>query len=132
MIGIDTNVLLRFLMTDDLKQYESAVEFFRSRSAENPAYISLFVFAEACWVMRKRYGYKNQEIASLFRGLLESRELVFEDSDFIETMFLADGFGKFDVADYMIAELAKRIGCSKTVTFDKTAARYIPGMELLA
>ncbi|CDZ35052.1 Hypothetical protein NGAL_HAMBI1145_26550 [Neorhizobium galegae bv. officinalis] len=132
MIGIDTNVLLRFLMTDDPKQYESAVEFFRSRSAENPAYISLFVFAEACWVMRKRYGYKNQEIASLFRGLLESRELVFEDPDFIETMFLADGFGKFDVADYMIAELAKRIGCSKTVTFDKTAARYIPGMELLA
>ncbi|WP_247138409.1 PIN domain-containing protein [Neorhizobium sp. BETTINA12A] len=132
MIGIDTNVLLRFLMTDDPKQYESAVEFFRSRSAENPAYISLFVFTEACWVMRKSYGYKNQEIASVFRGLLESRELVFEDSDFIEIMFLADGFGKFDVADYLIAELAKRIGCSKTVTFDKTAARYVPGMELLA
>ena len=81
--------------------------------------------------MRKSYGYQNEQIASLFQALLESRELVFEDSDFIGSLFSADGFSKFDIADYLTAGLAKRAGCQNTVTFDKTAARYIPGMELL-
>ncbi|CAD7041400.1 PIN domain-containing protein [Pseudorhizobium endolithicum] len=131
MIGIDTNVLLRFLMKDDPKQHASAAEFFRARSSESPAYISLFVFAEACWVMSRSYGFKNQQIATVFLGLLDSREVVFEDPALMREVFSAAGLTSFDVADYLVAEYAKRAGCLATVTFDIKAARTVPGMELL-
>ncbi|TCQ07726.1 MULTISPECIES: PIN domain-containing protein [unclassified Rhizobium] len=132
MIGIDTNVLLRFLMTDDPRQNQSAVAFFRSRSAADPAYISTFVFAEACWVLSRSYGFKNHEIATLFEGLMASREIVFEDSDVIKGVFSSDEFAKIDIADVLIAGFAKQAGCEKIVTFDRKAASLIPGMELLA
>lgn len=132
MIGIDTNVLLRFLLADDPRQHESAGDFFRKRSSEDPAYISLFVFAEACWVMSRSYGFKNHQIATVFAGLLESREVVFEDPGLIEDLFQAEELIRFDIADYLVAEFARRGGCSKTVTFDRDAARHVTGMELLA
>lgn len=82
--------------------------------------------------MNKSYRIDNRKIALLFQGLLESREIVFEDPDFVASVFTADRLEKFDIADHVIAALAKKAGCLKTVTFDQKAARYISGMELLA
>lgn len=132
MIGIDTNVLLRFLLADDPKQHEIVVDFFQQRSPESPAYISLFVFAEACWVMSRSYGLTNGAISGIFLGLMDSREIQFEDAGFIEELFKAPEFANFDIADYLVAEFAFLAGCEKTVTFDRDAVKHIPGMELLA
>lgn len=82
--------------------------------------------------MSKSYRIDNPKIALLFQGLLESREIVFEDPDFVGSIFAADRLEKFDIADHVIAALAKKAGCLKTVTFDRQAARYVSGMELLA
>ncbi len=132
MIGIDTNVILRFILADDPIQYELSKRLIRSRSLEAPAYVSLLVFAEACWVLRSRYGYENAVIAETFRELLAAEELVFEDEDFLEGLLTNERAYGGDIADYVIAHLAARAGCLKTVTFDREAARRIPGMELLS
>lgn len=125
-------MLLRFLMTDDPGQHAKAVEFFRGRSAESPAYVSLLVFVETCWVMNRHYRINNRKISLLFHGLMDSREIAFEDPDFIASIFSADGFEKLDISDYVIAAMATKAGCLKTVTFDNAAARRVPHMELLA
>lgn len=119
-------------MADDPTQHESAIEFFQARSPESPAYVSTLVFVEACWVMSRSYGFKNPEIAGLFLALMESREIRFEDAQLMEEMFGMAEFANFDIADYLIAESARRAGCLRTVTFDRRAAQHIPAMDFLA
>lgn len=131
MIGIDSNVLLRFILADDPAQFEVAKGFINERSMADPAFISLLVFAETCWVLRRRYKYGNEVIAAAFRQLLAAEELIFEDEYYIDELVAEDTPLNFDLSDHVVAHIAVRSGCSKIVTFDAKAAKRIPGMELL-
>ncbi|HTO33695.1 MAG TPA: PIN domain-containing protein [Pararhizobium sp.] len=133
MIGIDTNVLLRFILADHAGQFEAVKRFLSSRSLDEPAFISLFVFAETSWVLRRRYGYANSVIAATFRQLLTVEEFFFEDEPFLDDLLSEEEKIRVgDISDHVLAYIAARSGCWKTVTFDRDAARTIPGMELLA
>lgn len=133
MIGIDTNVLLRFILADHAVQFETVKSFLRTRSLDDPAFISLFVFAETSWVLRRRYGYANDVIAATFRQLLAVEEFFFEDEHFLDDLLSEDEkIRGGDISDYVVSYIATRSGCLKTVTFDRNAARTVPGMELLA
>lgn len=129
MIAVDTNVLLRFVLRDDEMQFQKASRFFNSRTADDPAFVSLIVLAELVWALRRRYGYSRNEARSLVATLLETAELSFEDETSISRI-VADA-ERGDLADHLIAYSAKRAGCNSTVTFDQKA-QHIPGMELLA
>jgi len=131
MIGIDTNILVRHLTRDDPQQSDVAERFFRTRSSSDPAFVSLVVVTEFCWVMKKSYAYRNAQICVSFQQLLRSDEFRFEDDDFLTTLFFGPVF-RGDIADYVIAHIANKKGCTKTLTFDQAAAKNIPGMELLA
>jgi predicted nucleic-acid-binding protein len=133
MIGIDTNVLLRFILADHAVQFETVKSFLRTRSLDDPAFISLFVFAETSWVLRRRYGYANDVIAATFRQLLAVEEFFFEDEHFLDDLLSEDEkIRGGDISDHVVSYIATRSGCLKTVTFDRNAARTVPGMELLA
>ncbi|WP_428426145.1 PIN domain-containing protein [Pararhizobium sp.] len=133
MIGIDTNVLLRFILADHAVQFETVKSFLRTRSLDDPAFISLFVFAETSWVLRRRYGYANDVIAATFRQLLAVEEFFFEDEHFLDDLLSEDEkIRGADISDHVVSYIATRSGCLKTVTFDRNAARTVPGMELLA
>lgn len=132
MVGIDTNVLLRVMLADDREQVEAVRRFLFSRSADAPAFISLLVVAEASWVLKKVYRMPNAIVAAAFLQLLASSEFAFEEESFLTSLFRAFPAGKSDIADHIVAFLAKRAGCSVTMTFDRTAAHAVPGMELLA
>lgn len=133
MIGIDTNVLLRFILADHAVQFETVKSFLRTRSLDDPAFISLFVFAETSWVLRRRYGYANDVIAATFRQLLAVEEFFFEDEYFLDDLLSEDEkIRGGDISDHVVSYIATRSGCLKTVTFDRNAARTVPGMELLA
>lgn len=131
MIGIDTNILLRFILADEPAQFELTKTFFENRSAEDPAFVSLFVLAETSWVLRRRYGYRNDVIARALRQLLDAEEFLFEDEYFIDALLANEANIVADISDYMVAHIATRSGCGKVVTFDIKAARSVPGMELL-
>ena len=132
MIGADTNVLLRLIVRDNLPQHELAKSFFAERSAGDPAYISMIVMTECAWLLRKKYGYTKDQIADVVAALLESPDLVIERGGMIAEAAERSRQPKVGFVDALIAQLAGNEGCSATYTFDRDAAKRIPGMELLA
>ncbi len=135
MIGIDTNVLVRFLVQDDDKQSRAANRFFESKlNIENRGFISTIVLAELCWVLRYSYHLTDNELLELVRSLLETPQLVLEKRDIVNEALLAadsNNSRKVSLIDVMIAKIAVHEGCEYCVTFDSGAAR-IAGMRLLS
>lgn len=132
MIGVDTNVLARLLAEDDPKQTEAARRFLAGRTSANPAFIGIVVVVELTWLLRSRYRYSSTAVIGALEGLFMSANVAIEDEDLVkEAVYLAEQTGA-DIADAIIAAVAERNKCSKTVTFDKNAANRLPGMELLA
>ncbi len=131
MIGIDTNILVRYLVQDNPEQTEIARGFMDDRlSLANPGYVSSVTLVETVWVLSRSYAFPDREIADALERLLQAETLMIENSKeaFTAAVALKAGQGKF--ADAFIGELAIAAGCDFTVTFDKKAAR-LPGFKLL-
>lgn len=130
MIGVDTNVLVRFLVQDDVVQGSLAKEFFASLSTEEQGYIGSTTMIETVWVLQKCYQTPHAVIAKSMEALLDSQELAFQDSPSIYQALQAYKKGT-DFADALIVCAAKQAGCKTTVSFDKKAATKL-GMKLLS
>lgn len=130
MKAVDTNVLLRYVLRDDEDQFARAAAFFRDRTAQDPAFVSLLVLAEFAWTLRRRYRYTRADIRSLVETLMETAEMVFEDEIMLAAVVAEAERG--DLADHLISYSARRAGCGSTVTFDTEAARAVSSMELLS
>jgi predicted nucleic-acid-binding protein len=130
MIGIDTNVLVRFLLEDDINQSTRSTAFLASLSPQNPGYISLVTLVELVWVLDRTYRKPRQEIREFLRGLLESNDLIFERYDVVFQAFRGFESSNADFSDCLIERLCASAGCSQTVTFDARAAKSA-GMVLL-
>ena len=132
MVGIDTNVLVRYLAQDDPKQSAVATRFIESRlSAENPGFVSTVTLCELAWVLAESYGAERKRIREIIEGLLATKQLVIERAELVWKSLRAWERAPADFSDALIAQLAIAHGAEKTVTFDRTAAR-LPGFELLA
>jgi len=135
MIGLDTNVLVRYLTQDDPVQSLKANEIIERRlTPANPGFLSVVTMAETVWVLERAYGLTAQEIAAAVERILQVEVLVVENEQevFAATvalgaMALKQGQGAF--ADALIAELGARAGCTHTLTFDKKALR-LPAFRL--
>ena len=130
MIGLDTNILVRYLAQDDPIQSPMATDIIESRlTEENPGFISIVATVETVWVLDRAYGLADEEIAAALERILQADTLVVENEQevFTATMALKEGGGSF--ADALIGALAARAGCARTLTFDRTASR-LPGFEL--
>ncbi|MCY3628832.1 MAG: type II toxin-antitoxin system VapC family toxin [Bacteroidota bacterium] len=132
MIGLDTNVLVRYLVEDDEAQSAVASKLIDGLTQSDPGFISSVVLAEISWVLSTSYKLGREEIASVIEELILSRDLVFEN---IEACYLAlyvyRSSTSVDFADALIAQTAKLAGARETVTFDRKAARE-SGMRLLS
>ncbi len=132
MIGLDTNVFVRYLIVDDdTDQHNVARRFMAGRSVDDPAFISLVTLAETVWILQKRFQYRQKAICDALFKLLSSDEIVFEEHDQLVKFLGEHILPKSDIADYLIAWSGLRYGCGVTMTFDKNAAKNIPSMELL-
>jgi predicted nucleic-acid-binding protein len=130
MIGLDTNILVRYLAQDDAVQSLVATDVIEFRlTEENPGFISIVAMVEMVWVLDRAYGLGGREIAAGLERLLQADTLVVENQQevFTAAMALKEGTGSF--ADALIGALGARAGCARTLTFDKTALR-LPGFEL--
>jgi predicted nucleic-acid-binding protein len=130
VIGVDTNVLVRYLTKDDEELASIASRFFEARTSADPAFVSLVAAIETYWVLRRSYKFDQQSVSRALRALLETDELVFQAPDVVRRALrqIEDGTGDF--ADAVIALLAIDADCDYTVTFDRAAAE-LPGMQLL-
>lgn len=131
MIGLDTNVLLRFLVDDDAAQCAAARAFMSERSDDNPVFVSSVVLAETVWLLSKRLAYPMPDIVGMLRTLLAADGMLLEYADELDAWLSRDGEPQGDLADNLIAWAGLRADCSSTVTFDRRAAKSIRGMELL-
>jgi len=83
MLGIDTNVLVRFLVRDDPEQFERARRLIKREVGSGAAVlISLLVLLETEWVLRSRYRVAKAEIVAALSALLDAVELEFEDEPY--------------------------------------------------
>jgi predicted nucleic-acid-binding protein len=122
MLGLDTNVLVRFLVQDDKPQFERALKLIgRESRTGTGVLISLLVLLEAEWVLRSRYNLAKSEILAAFSGLLASAELRFEDEHSIETALFAWKDSPADFADCLIGARHHALGCRATASFDVKA-----------
>jgi predicted nucleic-acid-binding protein len=124
MIGLDTNVLVRYLTQDDPVQSLKATEVIERRlTPSNPGFLSVVTMAETDWVLERAYGLTAREIAAAVERILQVEVLVVENEQevFAATVALKQRQGTF--ADALIAELGARAGCTHTLTFDKKALR---------
>ena len=127
MIGIDTNVLVRFLVRDDRLQFEQAQKLIRREASQGETvFISQLVLLETEWVLRSRYALEKSEILDAFLGLLDSVEITIEDEPSLEqALFLwKDSVAEF--ADCLIGVRHLNLGCRATASFDARALR-LPG-----
>jgi predicted nucleic-acid-binding protein len=130
MLGLDTNVLVRYLVRDDSLQFEKARRLIRREmSSGNPVSVSLLVLLETEWVLRSRYELAKVEILSAISALLETSDLAFEDEPAVERAVYSWKDSSADFADCLIEARNRRIGCRATATFDTKAlklAGFIP------
>lgn len=127
MIGLDTNVLLRYIVGDDPK-WTSVVRAYvdRELSPERPGYINSITLAELVWTLRRSQKYDRARLSEVIEGLLSSDSLVLADAAEVERALVAFKAGGAGFADYLIAELNASAGASPTVTIDDKASRREP------
>ena len=123
MIALDTNVLVRYLVTDDVEQAEAAGELLRSLSPENPGFICREVVVELVWVLGRSYRYSRSQVSDALIELAASDALVFETAEDMARAALRYPQGGHDFADLMVLFAAERAGATPVYTFDRTFSR---------
>ena len=124
MIGLDTNVLARYIVQDDAEQAHAATRLIEGTCTErSPGHVSVLVLVELVWVLTTAYGYAGSDVARVILQLLRTTEFNIEDSDAVWAALRETETGTADFADYLIAQRNRAAGCTSTYTFDRRAAR---------
>jgi predicted nucleic-acid-binding protein len=130
LIGLDTNVLVRFLTQDDPLQGRLAGEVMASLTTAEPAFVSREVLVEVVWVLERAYRFGRQDIARALTTLLEAEDLQIEAADRVGAALARYSKGGAGFADQMIRQACLAAGCFELVTFDKDMATE-SGVRLL-
>lgn len=130
MIGLDTNVLVRFLTQDDPVQGPIATRLMAGLNAQAPGFLGREVLVELVWVLERAYGYGRAEVAAALEGLLAAPEIVVEQTQDAGAALQRYREGGAGFADLMIVAAARRAGAGRVVTFERRMAR-IEGVERL-
>lgn len=122
MIGLDTNVLVRYFAQDDAEQSARATVLIESLTDAKPGYLSQVVLIELVWVLQRCYDASREMTADTLERLLRTQELVVQDAEQVWQALRIYRQGG-DFADCLIARVAMAAGCDEVVTFDKGAAK---------
>lgn len=131
MIGVDTNVLVRYLAQDDPRQSPLARRFVEKQlCASAPGHISLVALAETVWVLSSRYGATREQLISTVATLASDARFVVQDEPAVWLALEACEQQSIDLPDALIRYVDLHHGCTQTVTLDRRAARHA-GFQLL-
>ena len=124
MKGLDTNVLIRFLVRDDEDQAQTVrTLFIEAEKKQETLFVPLSVTLEVIWVLSSAYGYSRDEIVNALGGLLVLPTFEMEEHDRIARLCRFASRHSTGLADILIGLSASDAGCSTTLTFDKKAAQ---------
>jgi len=130
VIGLDTNVLVRYIMQDEPGQAAKATRLIESLDADNPGFVSMVTVVELYGVLSSCYDLSGEQVDNALEGLVRSKQLVVERSDLVVRALRVHAGGKADFSDCLIERSAAAAGCVQTMTFDVRAARHA-GMTLV-
>jgi predicted nucleic-acid-binding protein len=131
MKGLDTNVLVRYLVRDDKRQAEKASAYIRDAIAEGEScFINHIVLCELVWVLETAYGFSRKEIADVLEKILITKQFEIEQKDIVRQAVRDYNQGKGDLADYLIGRINHECGCDRTATFDRSL-KDMPVFEIL-
>ena len=123
MIGLDTNVLVRYIAQDDPAQSPQATRLIESLTAEEPGFVSIVAAIELVWVLTGCYAAGREHIFAVLETLLQTREIMVEQTDTVWKALRKYKEGKADFADCLIERAGAAAGCAHTASFDRAAIR---------
>lgn len=116
MIGLDTNVLVRYLTRDDKQQWQQAADLIQQNQ---PCFIANIVLCELVWVLRgASYRFQKEEIVNVLEAMLHSAAFEFENRSTVAQALHRYKQGKADFSDYLIGAVSRQAGCTETASFD--------------
>ena len=121
MDAIDTNILIRYLIQDDIKQGETAKKLIEN---SKPVFLTHIIFIEAVWVLETSYDLDRLTIAKVLHEVSISGFFNLEKIQLIRKALL-DYQNGFDFADMLIGYYGESNGCITTYTFDKQASKHV-------
>nr|WP_315184193.1 type II toxin-antitoxin system VapC family toxin [uncultured Albidiferax sp.] len=130
MIGLDTNVLVRYIMQDDPKQSAQASALIDALDAADTGYITLVSIVELVWVLSFSYDLSRAQVAAALDAIVRTKQFKIEAADQVVRALRVFKAGKADFADCLIERSAAQAGCLRTMTFDVGAAKHA-GMTLV-
>lgn len=120
MIGLDTNVLVRYLVEDDEQQAARAAALIEEAVQRGEKlFVASIVLCEIAWVLKAAYGRPKDDIAQVLGAILRTAQFVIQDIELAYRALACYKNGPADFADYLVAEHAVEAGCEKLATFDK-------------
>jgi predicted nucleic-acid-binding protein len=130
MIGLDTNILVRYVMQDDAKQSAKATRLIESLAPEAAGFLSVIALIELVWVLTSCYDLTREQIAQALDALLRAKELVLDRAEQVGQALRVFRASSAEFADCLIERTGHAAGCDRTMTFDRTAANSA-GMMLV-
>jgi predicted nucleic-acid-binding protein len=130
MTGLDTNVLVRYIMQDDAKQAATANRLVEALTPESPGFVPLVSVVELAWVLSGAYGLDRTQLVEAFEALLRTKEIVVDRAETVWKALRVFRGANADFADCLIERSASAAGCTRTMTFDRHAAKSC-GMTLV-
>ncbi|MBB3061963.1 PIN domain-containing protein [Microbulbifer rhizosphaerae] len=130
MIGLDTNIIVRYLTQDDPEQSKTATRLIETQlSATKPGFITMVTLVEVSWVLESCYNLAKAEVVHILQGILATKQFLVERADLAYLALKHCASARTDFSDTLIATVCSEHNCTKVLTFDKKARGS--GMELL-
>lgn len=120
MNGLDTNVLVRYLVKDDVRQAKIAADAIKSTIiSDGRCFINHIVLCELVWVLEAAYEYTKKEIAATLEKILMTRQFEIESKDILHLALNDYSNERGDLSDYLIGRINQAERCGTTLTFDR-------------
>ena len=123
MIGLDTNLLVRYIMQDDKAQSALATTLIENLTAQDPGFVPLVAMVELVWVLTSAYDLAPAQVNQALENLLRSKQLVVDQAETVWKALRSVQSTRTDFADALIAHTARAAGCTQIMTFDRAAAK---------
>lgn len=125
MKGLDTNILVRYLVRDDSPQTALAERFIETEcTVESPGFISHIVLCELAWVLTSGYGYSQHDSLKALQQMLRVTQFRIQSPQIVWQALADTRKGRADFSDYLLARANSSHGCEYTATFDKKAGGH--------
>ena len=124
MTGLDTNVLVRYIMQDDVRQARLASELIETFTVDEPGFISLVAVIELVWVLLSSFELARSQVVQALEVLLRTKEIQVENAATVWRAVRLYRASPADFADCLIERSATVAGCTRTMTFDRGAVKH--------